>query len=344
MTGKNILKKTFAASLFVFTLMNTLAYFHAYQFTHFDDPDLPKTPDLPKIPQPEKRTLAQKISMLLFGASMPKPRNQTSPAVPYETVKLHSNKVIEGWLIGAASSKGTVVLFHGYGGEKSSLLDKAAIFRDLGYNTLLVDFMGCGGSEGNQTSIGFWEAQQVKTCTEFLMQRGERNIILCGTSLGATAIMKALDDHALPVSAIIIECPFSTMLKTVENRFVNLGVPTMPMAHLLMFWGGVQHNFNAFSHNPVEYAKSIACPTLLLYGEKDDKVIPQETAAIFHNLAGPKSLVTFPEAGHENYLIRYRQEWTAAVARFLQQESPMAAQTLQASSQRALADCMSVGQ
>lgn len=338
MTRKKILKKTFAGGLVAFMLMNTLAFFHAYQFTHFDDPEQPKTP------QPEKLTLAQKISILFFGASMPKPKNKALPAVAYETVKLKSNKLIEGWLISAANPKGTVVLFHGYGGEKSSLLDKAAIFGSLGYSTLLVDFMGSGGSEGNQTTIGFLEAQQVKTSTEFLMQRGERNIILCGTSLGATAIMKALDDHKLPVSAIIIECPFSSMYKTIENRFMSLGVPTMPLAHLLMFWGGVQNNFNAYSHNPVEYARSIDCPTLLLYGEKDDKVIPEETQAIFKNLAGPKALVTFPEAGHESYLIRYRQEWTTAVASFLDKESRVAAETWQASSQKALANAMTADQ
>jgi uncharacterized protein len=318
MTGKLILKNIFKTLLVIFILMNTVAFFHAYQFTHFDDSEKPKTQ------APEQLTLSQKIGILFFGANMPKPENKTSPAVPYQTVKLNSNKVIEGWLISTGNSKGTVILFHGYGSEKSSLLDKAAIFQRLGYSTLLVDFMGSGGSEGNQTTIGFQEARQVKTCTDFLKQRGEQNIILCGTSLGATAIMKALDDHQLPVSAIIIECPFSTMLKTVENRFVNLGVPTVPMAHLLVFWGGVQHNFNAYSHNPVEYAKNIRCPTLLLYGGKDDKVVPEETEAIFNNLAGPKALVTFPGAGHENYLTRYREEWTAAVASFLEQGRPVA--------------------
>lgn len=29
------------------------------------------------------------------------------------------------------------------------------------------------------------------------------------------------------------------------------------MANLLVFWGGVQNDFNAFKHNPTDYAKNI---------------------------------------------------------------------------------------
>ena len=75
--------------------------------------------------------------------------------------------------------------------KKSSLLDKAEIFLNLGYNTFLVDFMGSGGSDGNQTTIGFYEAEEVKTAFNYLEACGEKNIILFGTSMGAAAIMKA---------------------------------------------------------------------------------------------------------------------------------------------------------
>jgi uncharacterized protein len=197
------------------------------------------------------------------------------------------------------------------------MLDKAEVFHQLGYHTLLADFMGAGGSEGIQTTIGYKEAAQVATCVDYLQKRGERNIILFGTSLGATAIMKAMADHPLEARALILECPFGTMLQTVKNRFRMIGVPACPMAHLLVFWGGAQNGFNGFSHNPTDYAKDITTPTLLLYGKKDDRVTVEETKEIFAHLAGPKQLVTYPLAGHENYLTKYGAQWTADVAQFL---------------------------
>jgi pimeloyl-ACP methyl ester carboxylesterase len=88
------------------------------------------------------------------------------------------------------------------------------------------------------------------------------------------------------------------------------------MASLLVFWGGVQNGFWAFSHRPTEYAKSIKVPTLLLYGEKDLKVSRGEIDEILANLQGQKKLVSFPLAGHEDYQRLYQQQWLSAMNTF----------------------------
>lgn len=311
MKKRTLYKRLFWAMLLVVLLLNAVAFFHAYKFTHFD-----ASPTAHK-KKTSERSVGDKLGMLLFGADLPRPGNKATPQHPFETLRLKSNKEIECWYLPADSAKGTVVLLHGYGGEKSSMLDKADVFHQLGYNTLLADFMGAGGSEGVQTTIGYKEAAQVATCVDYLRQRGEQNIILFGTSMGAAAVMKAMNDHPLEVRALILECPFGTMLQTVKNRFRMMGVPSFPMAHLLVFWGGVQNGFNAYAHNPTDYAKRITKPTLVLYGEKDDRVTMEETREVYVHLAGRKKLITYPLAGHENYLNKYEVEWTADVARFL---------------------------
>src|SRR5690606_6798556 len=136
----------------IFVLMNIVAVFHSYKFTHFADSKTEKTKN------PTQLTTGQKIKTLILGVSNPRPENTSVPTTNYETIKLKSNKEIECWSIKTEKPKGTVILFHGYSADKSSMLDKADVFRELGYNTLLVDFMGSGGSEGNQTTIGFLEA------------------------------------------------------------------------------------------------------------------------------------------------------------------------------------------
>jgi alpha-beta hydrolase superfamily lysophospholipase len=291
--------------------MNIVAYFHASKFTHFDPAAKAKTKDAKHL------SLIEKVKAVVLGVSNPRPTNKAIPAHTYETIRLKSNKEIECWYIKTDSSKGTVIICHGYSGSKASMLDKAEAFREMGYNTLLVDFMGSGGSEGNQTTVGFYEAEEVKTAFEYLESKGEKNTILFGTSMGAVAIMKAQSEHDLKVSSIVIECPFGTMLETVRSRFTTMGLPGFPMANLLVFWGGQQNDFDAFSHNPVDYAKKISCPTLLLYGEKDVTVSKNETTAIFENLKGQKTLKLYPLAGHENFLKKYKTEWTQDVKTFL---------------------------
>lgn len=294
--------------------MNVVAIFHSCKFTHFIDSQSSKTKD------PKKLTTGQKISTLIFGVNNTRPFNEKIPSTDYETVILKSNKKIECWSIRIPNPKGTIILFHGFSGQKSSMLDKADVFRKQGYNTFLVDFMGSGGSEGNQTTIGFEEAQQVKTCFDYLGEKGEKNIFLFGSSMGSVAIMKAISDFDIKPKGIIIECPFGSMYKTVCARFKTMNAPTFPMAGLLVFWGGVQNGFWAFGHNPTEYAKKINCPTLLLYGATDEKVSRAEIDEIFENLTGKKELKIYKNAGHENYLTKYKDEWTKDVIRFIQTE------------------------
>ncbi|RXK83949.1 alpha/beta fold hydrolase [Filimonas effusa] len=293
--------------------MNVIAFFHAYKFTHFASTGS-------KTQAPGKLATTGKIKALVFGISNPRPENNPKPQEAYRTIVLESNKKIECWYKSSQvnPAKGTVILFHGYGGEKSSMIDKAGIFDSLGYHTLLVDFMGSGGSEGNTTTIGYKEAAQVKTAYEYIRGKGEKNVYLFGTSMGSAAIMKAIHDDQLKVKGIIVECPFGSLYTTVCARFHNIHAPAFPMAALLVFWGGVQNGYWAFGHNPATYAKAISCPTLLLYGEQDQNVSKAETDEIYANLQGEKRLCTYPLAGHENYLKKYRQAWTNDVTLFLQ--------------------------
>lgn len=311
---KKWVKRVVWALITIFLLLNFVPIFHSYKFTHYTERSVEKTKD------PGQLTTMQKLGTLIFGVSNSRQVNDKHPLIDFETIELESNKRIECWRIKTDSAKGTVILFHGFGGHKSSMLDKADVFRELGYSVLLVDFMGAGGSEGNQTTIGYFEAEQVKTCFDYLTQQGEQNIFLFGTSMGAVAIMKAINDHKLSPKGIIIECPFGSLYETVCARFKTMNVPAFPMAGLLVFWGGIQNGFWGFEHNPTEYARQINCPVLLMYGAQDAKVNRTEIDEIFENLCGPKQLKIYQDAGHENYLTKYKHEWTRNCRTFMDQE------------------------
>lgn len=82
-------------------------------------------------------------------------------------------------------------------------------------------------------------------------------IFLYGVSMGTAAMMKAVAQENIHPDAIILELPFARMLDAVRSRFREIGIPPFPIAELAVFWGGIQHGFNAFSHNPVLYAEKI---------------------------------------------------------------------------------------
>lgn len=306
--GKYLLRTVIA----VFLLANIGAFFHARKFTHFD-------PKMTQIVDPSKVSFGQKLKIMFTGVSLPRPTTRMEPVKSYKTIMLQSNVKINCWEMVVDHSKGTVVLCHGYGGEKSDMLERAYVFMDMGYNVLLPDFMGAAVSEGIQCTIGYKEADNVKTCVDYLQQKGEKNICLMGSSMGAVAIMRACSIYKLQAKALILECPFGTMRQTVKNRFEMTGVPAFPLSDLLVLWGGVQNGFNAFNHNPEDYAKKIKIPVLLLAGGKDDRVKAFEILNIYNNLAGKKRLKIYPLAGHESYLNKYGNQWMDDVGAFMKE-------------------------
>lgn len=197
------------------------------------------------------------------------------------------------------------------------MIERSKYFYHLGYSVFLIDFRGSGESSGTYTTIGFEESEDVFNAYNYIQNKGIKNIYLQGTSMGAAAILKCQNEHHLPAAGLILECPFARLQDAVNNRFKNMGIPRFPMAHLLVFWGGIQHGFNGFTHNPATYAKSIKTPTLLIYGTQDNRVSIQETNAIFTALQGPKKLSLLPQSGHADYLIHNQTQWHEAVSEFL---------------------------
>lgn len=319
--NKNTKKAIFWTIVGGFVAANVMVYKHAYHFTHVSEGERPLSP--------EKLSFSQKLKLLLGGIALSKSQNILSPYIKSErktffipTRKQHYK--LECWHDKVENSKGIVLLFHGYGGCKSSYELEADYFRQIGYSTLLVDFVGHGGSEGTQITLGYKEAEDVKAVFEYTKKyinknnkKENKNIILYGSSMGAASILRAIAVYELNAKKLILECPFATMKQTVKGRFEVMGVPSTGLAEWLMFWGGLQHGFWAFSHNPQKYAKQVKIPTLLMGGIEDARVKNWEIKNIYENLNGKKQLVWLP-VGHESYIMAQPEVWKKNVLAFLE--------------------------
>ena len=78
-----------------------------------------------------------------------------------------------------------------------------------------------------------------------------------------------------------------------------------------------QMGFDAFSHRPVDYARAVRCPALVMQGDQDPRARPEEARSVFEAIRGPKRWATFGDVGHESYASRYPGEWRAAVEPFI---------------------------
>ncbi|MBO9731886.1 MAG: alpha/beta fold hydrolase [Chitinophaga sp.] len=312
---KRFLKRTGWVCLSLFLLLNIIAAFHAWKFTHFYDENGRRNK------QPEQMTTREKLGIIFFGVRIAKSVTTQSPAVPFEIVHLRTQNglQLEGWWIPVKNSRGTVILFHGYNGNKGSLFPEADRFRALGYNTFLLDFRAHGNSEGHTCSVGYKEAEDVKLAWDYVHQKTTQPIILWGVSMGAAAILKAVPEYGLHPQKIILQCPFATLTDAVKSRMRAVHLPVTPLSQLLAFWGGVEQGFWGAGFKPESYAKDIKVPVLYFYGQQDIRVMPAETQAVFSNLdTRQKTLHIFPNAGHQSFCGKDAAVWMKEVTTFLQ--------------------------
>jgi uncharacterized protein len=310
---KQIIKIISKGVLVLFVLFNIIIIFHAYKFTHFYEPN-----EVVLKAQTDKSTWDITKEML-FGFNMPKQKN-IAPDSSYKIIKLVTKDGLnlDAWYVSAPNAKGSIAMFHGHAGKKTSLLLEAAAFQKMGYNTLLVDFRAHGNSDGNTCTIGYKEGEDIKIGYDYLKNTGEKNIILYGISLGAAAITKGVYDYDLSPTKIILEMPFGSLSGAVEGRVKMMGLPAQPMATLLTFWGGTINGFWAFSMKPSEYAKKIKCPVLMQKGNLDNRVTNEETNDIYNNISSAKKLVLYDKSGHQSLCNNENEKWLIEISTFLQ--------------------------
>jgi alpha-beta hydrolase superfamily lysophospholipase len=166
-----------------------------------------------------------------------------------------------------------------------------------------VDFRAAGDSEGWVTTVGWKEARDVAAAMEWARQAyPELPVILYGQSMGAAAVLRAIAAEGVAPAGIVLESPFDRFLTTVGHRYRRMGLPAFPFAHLLLFWGGVQHGFNPFQFQPVRDAEQARAPALVLGGEHDAWARPAEVRRVAAAMRGPTECVIFTNRGHGRFV------------------------------------------
>ena len=266
-----------------------------------------------------------------IGIGVPRPSHLKTPSdrgifYATRTISMGQSRWIETWEIPtqALEPRGTVLLFPGNLGTKSSqLISPAQSFADLGFNTVLVDFQGVGGSSGNTVTLGIKESEDVVTVFNDIKNRnavqGTENspVVLYGVSMGTAAILRAIATDDITPDAIILELPFVRLLDAIKSRLRHHNIPTNPTAPLMIFWAGIQHGINGFSHNPINYAKAVNCPSLVIHGAQDKWTPVNDIETLVNNIPAAKQLVISADAGHHQLIGVDRFLWDESISHFL---------------------------
>ena len=303
----------------LFLTFNAIAFMQAWSITHYA-PTNTRTTRLREV-----STSLDKARLLFVGPTVRRMANTSTPDqhnLPYRSEHFTGAKgsQLEAWHIPGEPGQPCVLMFPGYGASKDTLLHAAVEFHAIGCETWIVDFSGVGGSNGHTTTIGWREAEDVAAAVHATQNQRRGPLVLYGPSMAASAILCAQHRGLVAPDAIIVECPFDRFTTTLGNRLQLVGFPEYPLAPAIAFWVGVQNGFNGLKHNPVEYARSVRCPVLLMQGENDRVVGPRAAKSMAAAFGDRATFQFLPNCGH-SWLVRDGEPtWRSLVREFLAQK------------------------
>ena len=230
---------------------------------------------------------------------------------------------LAGWFVPSTQAMGaapTVVLMHGYGGQKEDLLPHAEYLAARGYNLLLFDFRGRGASGGGAVTVGARERGDAAGALDYLAARGDvdmRRVGMQGYSMGgAVAIMAAAADPR--VAGVVAEAPFTDVPTEVAFSFERrIGLPAFPFAPITVRIAEARAGVRIGDVSPLRAVPGLGGrPLLVVDDERDVSIAPGSARAVFEAAREPKRYWLASGAEHGSGHRDARAAFEAEVTRF----------------------------
>ncbi len=207
-----------------------------------------------------------------------------------------------------------VVLVHGLGGNRASLLPDAEVMARHGYGVLLYDARAHGESGGNAATWGSTEASDIAAAVSFVRSHsGAQRVALLGFSVGASAVTRAAADDP-SIAAVILYATWPSLRAEMAYKAQRGGWLGAQLALLAMSLSGTQVD----QIRPEQDMSRIAPrPVLMLSGGVDGDTPPWAMDQLFSEISGPKQFWREPEVGHGGYLQAEPSEYERRVIGFL---------------------------
>jgi fermentation-respiration switch protein FrsA (DUF1100 family) len=232
--------------------------------------------------------------------------------LPAQTVRFPATDgiLLEGWLVPAPPSgrQGTspqpwLILCHGLGTNRADVLEVGAGLHRAGFNLLLFDFRGHGGSAGRTTSFGWWERRDLEGALAFLGQQPEiqaKPYGVYGISMGGSvALMVAGQDER--IGAVVVESPYPNLEASIGHhlRLMYPWLPRFPFRWYVLATYRLRFGVWPRHVSAEQGARTLnGRPLLLIHGAEDPRMPLDGIETIFAAASQPKELWVVEGSGH----------------------------------------------
>jgi len=257
--------------------------------------------------------------------------NARTPAdlgMPYEAnveYRGENDVLIKSWFI-PGDNGAAVILLHGYGANKASILEIAEfLWRRAGFSLLIPDMRASGESGGEFITAGYYERGDIQQAVRYLRSRGDVNpekIGVMGVSMGASiAVLAAAREDG--IKAVVADSPFRSVSDLLYHSFESIfGLPRFPFEPIAVAMVESQVGLPINAAAAIEEITKISPrPLFLIHGAADPLIPPEESLELFAAAGTPKEMWIVEAAGHADAFhvnrMGYEDRVTAFFVRYL---------------------------
>ncbi|HHV15560.1 MAG TPA: alpha/beta hydrolase [Gelria sp.] len=200
-----------------------------------------------------------------------------------------------------------ILYFHGNGEVAADYNQLCRLYHQIETNLVVADYRGYGLSSGQPGFQYLIQDAHViyRTVRNEIKQRNySQQLWLMGRSLGSTSALELASHYQDHLQGLIIESGFASITRLVTQW-------GLPADHIQM---------EMVEEQCLEMLHGITMPALIIHGERDSLVYPQEGKLIFDNLGNSeKSLEMIPGAGHNDIIVADIQRYFGSIRKFMQE-------------------------
>ena len=207
-----------------------------------------------------------------------------------------------------------VIYLHGNSSSRCEAVAEIKYLLPLNITVFAFDFSGCGKSQGEYISLGWYEREDVESVIEYLRKTNKVSTIgLWGRSMGAvTAIMYG--DRDPSIAGMVLDSAFASLNELISELVksrVNLPEFVLNQAtKLVKSTINKKAKFNLDEIEPKKYAVRCFIPALFCHGKNDSFVNIHHCKDLYEVYAGDKN-VNYVDGDHNTSRPRYFRDSAA---------------------------------
>lgn len=192
---------------------------------------------------------------------------------------------------------------------------------DLGLNVLFIDQRAHGLSEGQLSTVGIKESEDVVAWMKFIRDeyKQEGFVLHCVCVGGSSGLLAATSpNNPNLVNKIVVDGVFINFKESYRRHYVDLGHKIFPVFHLIWFWFKVYTKVSVNKSSPYNCVQKIDMPILFIHTKKDKFSLPENAIKVFDVTKSEKKYLKWFDVGSHSHIRNHAtEEYDETIKQFL---------------------------